>query len=110
QVAEENAQCLGIFFIQVFRGRERIKEFLLMLRQRGIRVLQQTRNNHEFNHGCGSVLLVTSMASMRRLLHRLNLLSDPWQPSPKLKPQPFFSGKASRASSRWLLGTTKRSS
>ena len=110
QVTEENAQLLGIFFIQVFRCRKRIKKLLLVLRQRSIWVLEQTRHNDEFNHECGSVLLVTSMASMRRLLNKLNLLSDPWQPSPKVKPQPFFSGKASRASSRWLLGTTKRSS
>ena len=35
-------------------------------------MFEQTRYNHEFNHACGSVLLVTSMASMRRLLNRLN--------------------------------------
>ena len=89
---------------------ECIKKLLLMLRKRSIRILEQTRNNDEFNHWCGSVLLVTSTASMRRLLNRLNLVSEPWQPSPKVKPQPLFSGNASRASSRWLLGTTKRSS
>ena len=50
------------------------------------------------------------MASIRWLLNRLNLVSDPWQPSPKVKPQPFFSGKASSAISRWLVGITKRSS
>ncbi|MCS6037619.1 hypothetical protein LNQ52_24050 [Klebsiella pneumoniae subsp. pneumoniae] len=27
-----------------------------------------------------------------------------WQPSPKVKPQPLRSGKASSASSRWLVG------
>jgi nitrate reductase beta subunit len=43
---------------------------------------------------------------MRRLLNRLNSLSEPWQPSPKVKPQPLFSGKASRACSRFKRAET----
>ena len=41
---------------------------------------------------------------LRLLLNRLNLLSEPWQPSPKVKPQPLRSAKASPAISRWLVG------
>lgn len=81
--------------------------------QQLVRILHQQADHFEDLHYSPSALSRTSvmlMASIRLLLNRLNLLSEPWQPSPKVKPQPLRSAKASPAISRWLVGMTKRSS
>ncbi len=84
--------ALGIFFRQIFRRSNRLKHLLLCC-HKAASGYSRRRDT------------ITSSIWMRlrfaghidgidtTAVERLNLVSEPWQPSPKVKPQPFSPGR-----------------
>ena len=114
-MVEQVAQRLG--FGGCGQGKQCRGEFIDMLLQRGLRVIEQQcqRTQGLRLHGGGNGFghdQTSRMAMVRRFLalNSEGALSPSEQPLPKVKPQDPLRSKAFSAYSRWVVGMTKRSS